>query len=58
MVTNILAKTAAAGPRGNGFKLKEGRFRLNIRKMFFTTRMVSHWYGLLREVAGAPFLQH
>ena len=43
--------------RGNGFELKEERFRLDIRKKFFTVRMVRHWHRLTREVMDAPSLE-
>ncbi|KFR10782.1 hypothetical protein N306_15084, partial [Opisthocomus hoazin] len=39
-----------------GCKLKEGRFRLDIRKKFFTMRVVKHWHRLPREAVDPPSL--
>jgi len=54
---NIFCRACCDRTRSNGFKLKEGKFRLDIRKNFYTMRVVKHWNRLPREAVEAPSLE-
>jgi len=43
--------------RGNGHKLKQGSFHLNIRKRFFSVRVTEHWQRFPREVVQSPSVE-
>jgi len=41
----------------NGFILKERRCRVDIKKKFFTIRVLRHWNRLPRQVVDAQLLE-
>ena len=56
-VEGLFRRVDGHGTGGNGFKLRQGEFRLDIRGKSFTQRVVTHWNRLPKEAVDAPSVE-
>ncbi|TRZ08141.1 hypothetical protein HGM15179_018968 [Zosterops borbonicus] len=52
----LFLQAATHRTRGHNLKLRQGKYRLDIRKKFFTERVIKYWNSLPWEVVESPSL--
>ena len=57
LTDRLFSRVCCDMTRKTGFRLKEGKFTLGIRKKFFTAMVVNYRNRLPREMVDAPSLQ-